>query len=77
MKVSVCSRVSYDSLKTISLVNSKGNVYKVAFNAATRFENGNIQFTLFHRKRTFRVVQNWIYDPVQHHLSRTVCHNKS
>ena len=77
MKVSISTRVTYDSLKTIRLINSKGVEYTIAFNAVTRFQNGNLQFTLFHKKRAFRVVQNWFYDINLHHLRRTITHNES
>lgn len=77
MKVSISTRVTYDSLKRITLINSKGVEYTIAFNAVTKFKNGNYQFALFHKKRAFKVVQNWFYDPVRHHIKRTVTHNQS
>jgi hypothetical protein len=39
MGYTITSRVNYDSLQKITLVNSKGKSYNVAFNLATKYSN--------------------------------------
>ena len=73
MGFTITSRVNYDSLQKTTLVNSKGKSYKIAFNLATRYDNGIIQFTCFHKRTDdLRVISNWFYNPQFKSVKRTL-----
>jgi hypothetical protein len=74
MGYTITSRVNYDSLQKITLVNSKGKSYNVAFNLATKYSNWVVQLSCFHKSMEdgTKLIQNWFYNPHYKSVKRTL-----